>query len=375
MSRLLRKNSKELSLFRNETEIEVDRELPKYKNLIKETKKIGSKDNIEDEVSGDISLTFSRIVQEDPDSVTSDEFMFLQDESRKRALESISKMKNFSEVIGAENAGLFNIRISSYLLKVLKDHGPRQRISNLLLNAESNMNREFEIKSVIDSRDEKKETFREKLAKKINKILLGEPKKEKTKGPEPQDPEKVYELSVLDLFDQIKIISGQEREFKERTETYMSLIQKSLTLHQEAQAEELISKLTIHIYESVLATSGFNHYIELKDLVELQLKCEKELDLDYIKNFVRIIPDEVVEKKVIADNLQVFDNYVVLYYDPNKKAFKLTEQEEEYIKRDPILFGVINSSSKLYYVADWMDEYCDLTWDQVVEKLGEDKTL
>lgn len=372
MSRLLRKNSKELSLFRNETEIEVDKELPKYKNLIKETKKIGSKDNIRDEVNGDISLTFSKIVQEDPDSVTPDEFMFLQDESRKRALESISKMKNFSEVIGTEDAGLFNIRISSYLLKVLKDHGPRLRINNLL---NASIDREFEVENVIDSKDRKQETFRERLAKKINKVLLGEPKKKKTKGPEPQDPEKVYELSVLDLFDQVKIISGQEREFKERTEAYMSLIQKSLTLHQEAQVEELISKLTIHIYESVLAASGFNHYIELKDLVELQLKCEKELDLDYIKNFVRIIPDEVVEKKVIADNLQIFDNYVVLYYDPDGKAFKLTEQEERRARKDPILFGVINSSPKLYYVADWVDEYCDLTWDQVVEKLGEDKTL
>lgn len=54
----------------------------------------------------------------------------------------------------------------------------------------------------------------------------------------------------------------------------------------------------------------------------------KQLDIDYIKNFTRVIPDSVAEKKVLADNLQVFDNYVILYYDPTGKSFSLTEYEK-----------------------------------------------
>lgn len=90
------------------------------------------------------------------------------------------------------------------------------------------------------------------------------------------------------------------------------------------------------------------------------------------------ILNSVAEKKVWADNLQVFDNYVILYYDPTGKSFSLTEYEkaeEERIKKDPILFGVIKDSDKLYYIDSWIDDLCDLTWDQVVEKLSEDKTL
>ncbi len=86
----------------------------------------------------------------------------------------------------------------------------------------------------------------------------------------------------------------------------------------------------------------------------------------------------MLKKKVLADNLQVFDNYVILYYDPTGKSFSLTEYEkaeEERIKKDPILFGVIKDSDKLYYIDSWIDDLCDLTWDQVVEKLSEDKTL
>lgn len=36
------------------------------------------------------------------------------------------------------------------------------------------------------------------------------------------------------------------------------------------------------------------------------------------------------------------------------------------------MFGVINGSKKLYYVADWIDEYCDLTLDKVIEILGKE---
>lgn len=193
-----------------------------------------------------------------------------------------------------------------------------------------------------------------------------------------EEPKKLYEINVIELFDQVKILAEKEKEFKERTEAYMSLIHKATVLNQQAQLEKLISELVIHIYESVLAVSGINHYITMSDLVTLQKKCEKQLDIDYIKNFTRVIPDSVAEKKVLADNLQVFDNYVILYYDPTGKSFSLTEYEkaeEERIKKDPILFGVIKDSDKLYYIDSWIDDLCDLTWDQVVEKLSEDKTL
>lgn len=28
------------------------------------------------------------------------------------------------------------------------------------------------------------------------------------------------------------------------------------------------------------------------------------------------------------------------------------------------MFGVIEGSTKLYYIDSWEDEYCDLTWDK-----------
>ena len=88
------------------------------------------------------------------------------------------------------------------------------------------------------------------------------------------------------------------------------------------------------------------------------------------------VPEDVVEKLVEANKLEVFDNYVIMHYDPKKKAVKPTEKEiakETIKKRDPILFGVISGSRKLYYIADWIDEYCDLTLEKFVETLDIDK--
>jgi hypothetical protein len=80
----------------------------------------------------------------------------------------------------------------------------------------------------------------------------------------------------------------------------------------------------------------------------------------------------VVEAKKEADKLKVFDNYAVLYFSPKgKKEEEILTKEEKKRAADPILFGVINNSNKLYYIADWVDEYCDLTLDKLLDKIDE----
>ena len=43
--------------------------------------------------------------------------------------------------------------------------------------------------------------------------------------------------------------------------------------------------------------------------------------------------------------------------------------------KDPILFGVIAGSNKLYYIDDWIDEYCDLRFENIVDIIGKDKMM
>lgn len=181
-----------------------------------------------------------------------------------------------------------------------------------------------------------------------------------------------YTLDVTDIFDQVHIETGHEREFVNRVRVYCELLRKAQEMGQTAQEDILTRGLIVHIYESVLCVSGFSQYIELSKLQDLQKKCRRQLDLDYIQNFTRVIPDKVVERKKKADELLVFDNYMVLHYDPSGAARQLTEEEkirEMQRRTDPVLFGVIEGSQRLYYVGDWVDKFCDLTWDQIVEKI------
>lgn len=92
----------------------------------------------------------------------------------------------------------------------------------------------------------------------------------------------------------------------------------------------------------------------------------------YFDDIARPIPEEVVDKIGKANELEVFDNYAVLYFDPNGEIYKETEQQRAK-RKDPILFGLISGSNKLYYVADWIDEYCDLTLEKFVDTLGTTK--
>lgn len=144
---------------------------------------------------------------------------------------------------------------------------------------------------------------------------------------------------------------------------------------QTALIDSLLSGMFLAKYESILRSEGFDKSISEEQLVSFIKKTKKGVQLNYIKNFSRNIPQEVINIKKKADNLYVFDNYCVLYYDPEKKSYSQTADEaikERKRKADPILFGMIAESKKLYYIADWIDEFCDLTIEEFLKVSGLD---
>ena len=147
--------------------------------------------------------------------------------------------------------------------------------------------------------------------------------------------------------------------------------------NQIALKENIIDISNLYKMESILCASSFNRYINETDVIDFYNKASKHeklntnLKLTYIKNFIKPIPKEVSDKRKESDDLCVFDNYVIMHYDYNNTASKDTKEEIEK-KKDPILFGVISGSNKLYYIADWIDDYCDLTLEKFIETIGHD---
>ena len=78
-----------------------------------------------------------------------------------------------------------------------------------------------------------------------------------------------------------------------------------------------------------------------------------------------------------AEELKAFDNYYVLFYDSAKAVASKTYTTKEPVRmpiKDPIMFGVMRGSNKLYLIADWVDEFCDLTYKDILKE-GKDFKL
>lgn len=171
-----------------------------------------------------------------------------------------------------------------------------------------------------------------------------------------------------------KSVHNSEKELaivQGRAEGYKVALRKAKQAGQRALYERLEAGLNVYKMESQLLAIGLPRYVDEVDIVRFYKQSKKGLRLDWLMNFVRQVPDEVLAKKAHADKLGIFDNYAVLHYDPAAKSYAQT-QEELQRKRDPILFGLMEGSRRLYCVGDWVDEFCDLTLDQIADALGKD---
>ena len=185
-----------------------------------------------------------------------------------------------------------------------------------------------------------------------------------------KEGKEVYSLSVLDFFENIKLIGkGSAETYKDRVMKYLEALHTAEITGQEALKQKLVREMFVNKYEAELYANGFYYVVTEKQVLDFASKTEKGVDLIYLKNFARPLPDKVVKKLITLDNLEVFDNYAILTYDPQKKD-RIETEAERVKRRDPILFGLISGSDKLYYITDWIDDYCDLTLAQFVDTLG-----
>lgn len=190
----------------------------------------------------------------------------------------------------------------------------------------------------------------------------------KKKESEVKEDEKY--MDALQFFSLVKASSKESvATYRDRVSDYLKSIHNAVTIGQTALVEDLLRGLVTNKYESVLFAEGLYYVVNEQQMVSFVKQCEKGIKLEYVKNFTRLMPQDIVDKIAKINQLEVFDNYVVLYYDPDGKIYKETAREEAK-RKDPIIFGVIAGSEKLYYVADWIDEYCDLTLEAFIDAIG-----
>lgn len=182
-------------------------------------------------------------------------------------------------------------------------------------------------------------------------------------------------IDIKEYFESVKNSFGEIEGSKEVEKGYVKNMEQAIELGQVALAERLKDQLGVILNECALKAGGIKKYVTEQQVVDFTRKvgAPAHLKMSYIKNFTRVIPSDVIALKKKADDLKIFDNYVILHYDPIGDASESTKKEKE-IEKDPILFGVMQNSTKLYFIADWIDEYCDLTLEKMLDTLGEKAT-
>ena len=172
---------------------------------------------------------------------------------------------------------------------------------------------------------------------------------------------------VETTFDKIKNAKGAlSEDMQTMIEVVTRLANRASKNGQTALVEELKKKLNALAGELTLVKNGYLEYVSEEKMIEFFLKCKKGVRIDFIRNYTGLIPFPVAEKKDKVDQLMVFDNYCIVHYDPNLEAFKVADLDRAVIKkRDPILFGMIEGSRRLYYVADWVTDTDSLTLEEL----------
>lgn len=176
-------------------------------------------------------------------------------------------------------------------------------------------------------------------------------------------------MDIIDFFNNVKgLTKDNVNLYVNRLVGYIIAMKNADLNGQTALKEKLLRDMIINKYESVLYANNLYYVVTEDQVVNFVKKTKNGVRLTYVKNYVHIIPPEVTKKVQEINKFEIFDNYVILHYDPDTKSYSETIEETKR-RRDPILFGVIRGSNKLYYITDWVDEYCNLTLDKFVETL------
>ncbi|WP_373261963.1 hypothetical protein [Hungatella hathewayi] len=188
------------------------------------------------------------------------------------------------------------------------------------------------------------------------------------------------DLSPKQYFDSIK--EKKDTITSERLnkiyENCLELANKYYTTGQVRALRKILFCLDSLEKEQKLIDMGITTFIYRDDIdfyIDEVAKKRNDYQIRPVKNielerYEREIPDEVVD--IIEKTKDIFDQMYIVYTDYTGKAERQIEAVRK--EKDPILFGTFLDKKnrvcvdRFYYLADWEDEFCDLTLDKMVNE-------
>lgn len=198
-----------------------------------------------------------------------------------------------------------------------------------------------------------------------------------------------------------KYVKGSVKETDEESlKSQLNFISASLLKAKEVGQKSFVDKLSFYyscIYrEQILYVQGFRKYCLKEDISKFITKSIYKTDngeqatikiIDFDR-YTRVIPPKNMEDIIKAKSLKytdfsgeeksIFDDFVVVYTDLSGSSMETSEERAYKVRnRDPIVFGyfIIENAGidyeRFYYITDWEDENCDLTFSKMIDKMKE----
>ena len=187
-----------------------------------------------------------------------------------------------------------------------------------------------------------------------------------------ENTEELKEISPAEYFELVKSKMEEEKEENVRKiyDVTLNKMKKYMISGQVKAAKELYAKALYLEKELELLRKGVSQYVlrtDVSNYIEnIANDCVCIIEL---KNYDREIPDDILD--IITDTKDLFDEYFVVFTDYTGEVRSKVEAEKR--DKDPILFGNIfidgMVSPKMYFLGDWIDEFCDLTLDKMIEEI------
>lgn len=188
----------------------------------------------------------------------------------------------------------------------------------------------------------------------------------------------VENITPSAYFDYVKGLKEKlnREEYNIIIDSALKMIEKCKITRQSAMAKELAHQVDLALRELHAANEGFDIFVNRKVIEKYISDVEgKAIKIIELSEYTREIPEEVMDR--VAKAADIFDQMYIVFTDYTKKESKRVAKERR--DKDPILFGAFqdkqgDSKNKIYiedrlfFIADWVDDTCDLTLEQIVRQ-------
>jgi len=188
---------------------------------------------------------------------------------------------------------------------------------------------------------------------------------------------KKTELDPLEYFQDLKTKKRKwnTEKLKLLLNNTEKLLTKAYKLNQEEVCRKLLFNLDVIQKEKKVFDLGIDTFIYSEDILEyINDISNKEVKIIELKKFPREIPDNISNKILELKEKKIFDDFLIVFTDYTGEVEKQVEKERR--RKDPIIFGIFtkdkNFCNRCYFIADWEDEYCDLTLERMIGEMAEE---